>query len=513
MKHAVDGKEVVFPPSQQLVSVTDTRGIITYANEAFCTIAGYTAEELVGANHNIVRHGDMPAPAFADLWSKLHKGESWRGIVKNRCKNGDFYWVDAYVTPLYENDKIVAYQSVRCSPKREDIASATALYQRLNQNKAPVAFSLTNTMRSVIALVLVAATIIMPTLIAETMMLMLVQAGMIGGIFALFFHQLVTIPNYIDREAALHDSASRLVFCGTGPTAILDYRHMLNAAKIRTVLGRSRDYSNVLLGMSQELEASSESMLSGLVEENTQLDQLTSAIEQMSSTINEIGQNTVDARDGVEGVHRECKGSITVLTDSKDRVESLANEVEQASLATNDLMSDVGQITTLMSEIQGIADQTNLLALNAAIEAARAGEMGRGFAVVADEVRTLAGRTQTATQTIQNSVVTFEDTLAQWGATMLKNQETAQLCAVDSANVTEAMHNILTMLDNITGLTEQVATATEQQSAVANEINTNVDLVDGISHQNKDIASSVEQASHRVRESCADINGLSDTFR
>jgi aerotaxis receptor len=100
-QHVVD-QEVQYDAGQELVSTTDTRGVITYANPAFCLVAGYTEDELVGKNHNLVRHPDMPSAAFADLWVHLKQGQSWRGMVKNRCKDGRYYWVDAFVTPIYQ---------------------------------------------------------------------------------------------------------------------------------------------------------------------------------------------------------------------------------------------------------------------------------------------------------------------------------------------------------------------------------------------------------------------------
>jgi len=506
-------KEITFPAKQQLVSVTDTRGVIVYANEDFCQVAGFTFEELVGQNHNIVRHKDMPSGAFEDLWRKLNMGESWRGIVKNRCQNGDYYWVDAYVTPVSENGKITGFQSVRSKPSAQDVASASQLYQRLNENKSAPGIRLSALARNAIAFVMTVAIVLAPTFIENSASLMTTQCLMIVTIFYILYHQLVTIPNYISAQAIKYDSVSRVVFCGSGPTALLEYSEMLYQAKVKTILGRSRDYSSVLLGMSQALENSSSSMLKGLEDENAQLEHVSTAIVEMSSTIQNIGESMVETRDGVDNIHGECKSAIHVLDGSKSRIEMLANEVEQASLATNGLIADVGQITTLMSEIQGIADQTNLLALNAAIEAARAGEMGRGFAVVADEVRTLAARTQQATGTIQSSVVTFEETLARWGTTMLKNQETAKLCAVDSSDVSQAMNGVLVRLDQMAGLTEQVASATEEQSVVANEINSNIHLVNEIAIDNKGLANGVEQASHDVRDRCADINGLSEMFK
>jgi aerotaxis receptor len=102
----VVNEEVKFSDSVELVSTTDTRGIITYANSAFCQVAGYEADELLGKNHNIVRHPDMPKAAYKDLWTHLEKGESWHGIVKNLCKDGRYYWVDAFITPIYEGKKL-----------------------------------------------------------------------------------------------------------------------------------------------------------------------------------------------------------------------------------------------------------------------------------------------------------------------------------------------------------------------------------------------------------------------
>lgn len=92
-------QEIRLTAQDELISTTDTRGIITYANDRFIEICGYSAQELIGSPHNIVRHADMPSAAFKELWEKLKSGQSWRGIVKNRSKNGDFYWVDAFVSP------------------------------------------------------------------------------------------------------------------------------------------------------------------------------------------------------------------------------------------------------------------------------------------------------------------------------------------------------------------------------------------------------------------------------
>jgi PAS domain S-box-containing protein len=130
----VSQKEVQFPNGTVLVTRTDTKGVITYANDAFSHISGYSHDELIGKSHNIVRHPDMPPQAFKWLWDTLKEERPWRGMVKNRCKNGDHYWVRATVAPVIENGKIVGYVSVRKSPTRQQVAEAEAMYRELNKS-------------------------------------------------------------------------------------------------------------------------------------------------------------------------------------------------------------------------------------------------------------------------------------------------------------------------------------------------------------------------------------------
>ena len=123
-----------------IVTKTDLKGVITYANDAFVEISGFSREELIGQSQNIVRHPDMPKAAFADLWQTIKAGRSWRGMVKNRCKNGDHYWVDAFIVPVRKNGNTVGYMSVRTPPSREQIDAADKLYSAIGvDGKLPVA--------------------------------------------------------------------------------------------------------------------------------------------------------------------------------------------------------------------------------------------------------------------------------------------------------------------------------------------------------------------------------------
>ncbi len=131
----VTTNEVKLQEGEELVTKTDLKGTVTYVNPAFIDISGFSEEELVGKNHNVVRHPDMPAAAFKDLWDTLKLGRPWTKLVKNRCKNGDYYWVKANVTPVLQSGQIVEYMSVRTKPSEAEIAESEALYNKLGRDE------------------------------------------------------------------------------------------------------------------------------------------------------------------------------------------------------------------------------------------------------------------------------------------------------------------------------------------------------------------------------------------
>ncbi|MGR9014990.1 MAG: PAS domain-containing protein, partial [Gammaproteobacteria bacterium] len=134
----VTNQEIHMRKGGLLISRTDLKGIITYVNDEFAALSGFSRDELIGAEHNIVRHPDMPAAAFEDMWLNLKAMRPWNGIVKNRTKSGDYYWVDANAMPIFKNGKVHEYLSVRRVPSREKIEQAEQLYQQLNAGKATI---------------------------------------------------------------------------------------------------------------------------------------------------------------------------------------------------------------------------------------------------------------------------------------------------------------------------------------------------------------------------------------
>lgn len=505
--------EVKFSDTEQLVSITDLDGVITYANPEFCAVAGYSLEELVGQHHNIVRHPNMPKAAFTDLWKKLKQGDSWRGMVKNRCKNGAFYWVDAYVTPLYENEKITGYQSVRTCPSENQKVKAQKLYDQLNKGKSEYDINANVSLKRILAIIIILSACLVNWIYVDPLVSIITLLVSFIFVFILFWEELVVFPDTATKVKFLFDSPSRIIYLGKGLTNILNYPVELYKARISTILGRSRDSGGVLVELACELEKLSSEMLAGINEENTHLAQFSAAITQMRATIAEVSNNTTQTYDGVLKIKSECKENIDVIEMSKNRILHLASDVENAATNAIGLVTDVDKISTIMSEIQGIADQTNLLALNAAIEAARAGEQGRGFAVVADEVRALAKRTQDATVQIDSSVKGLQISLKEWSQVMLASKSNADQCSEDTLKIKLAMESIMSSVDNVSDMTAQIATATEEQSVVSSEINQSIIKIDEISNNNALLAKKVNESGVGVSENAAIIDALSATFK
>jgi len=505
--------ERTFLESEQLVSITDLDGRITYANNEFCEVAGYTLDELIDQHHNIVRHPNMPKEAFGDLWEKLKRGDSWRGMVKNRCKNGDFYWVDAYVTPLYENDKIKGYQSVRTCPSDEQKRKAQNLYDKLNNKSASLDFNGHIGLKRMIMSIVVGLALLSNWLYIDSFLPNIILLLCIGIIFVVFSEELIFFPSAVKETKESYDSPSRIIYSGKGLINTIVYPIELYKARIRTILGRSRDSGATLVKVATELEELSSEMLEGIQEENSHLAQFSTAITEMSATIDEVSTNTTLTHDKVVSIQDECRENIEIIELSQGKINGLAHDVEGAATNAIDLVKDVDKISTIMSEIQGIADQTNLLALNAAIEAARAGEQGRGFAVVADEVRTLASRTQGAAVQIQSSVHELQTTLKQWSQVMLSSKVNAEECSEDTIKIKQAMNNIIINVNHVSDMTAQIATAAEEQSVVANEINKSVITIDNISTSNAELAQKVNSNGIEVNRSAEIIGNLSTTFK
>ncbi|MFA7681205.1 MAG: PAS domain-containing protein, partial [Pigmentiphaga sp.] len=250
MKHngPVTTQERDFPVTQRLITTTDTNGTITYCNDAFVSISGFERDQLLGAPHNIVRHPDMPEAVFGHMWSHLKTGKAWMGIIKNRCQNGDFYWVNAYVTPITENGRVTGYESVRVKPDAEQVRRATALYARMRSGAwKSTDRSGSRLLKSLaipaLASVLVAAAyfLISPGVAA---------ACAVAAFFAsqayhnrLSEHLLLRLQNTV-HGAFDSELIARTYTDLTGKPAQIQMALISERARIRTVLSRLADYAD-----------------------------------------------------------------------------------------------------------------------------------------------------------------------------------------------------------------------------------------------------------------------------
>ncbi|MES2251574.1 MAG: methyl-accepting chemotaxis protein [Pseudomonadota bacterium] len=502
---------------EALVSRTDLKGRITYVNPAFVAASGFTAGELLGKAHNIVRHPDVPPEAFADLWRTLDQGLPWTGLIKNRRKNGDFYWVLANVTPIRHQGRVEGYMSVRSRPAREDVMAADALYRRMREGEAkglellqgevvrsgwahPLArLRRIPVRRRVFGVTLAAAALsaglgamgwmeasrLAAASGAHSWLPTAVAAGSLGAALAwlglgAFLGRTVFRPLdeaiEVARTIAGGDLVRFTVRPGDEIAGLLRALNQMSANLFAIVADVGANVAGVMSASSQ-IASGNEDLSSRTEQQASSLEQTAASMEELTSTVKQNADNALQANQlAVSASEVAVKGGAVV-----SQVVDTMGSINASSK----------KIVDIIGVIDGIAFQTNILALNAAVEAARAGEQGKGFAVVASEVRSLAQRSAAAAKEIKTLI-----------------GDSVEKVEAGSKQVAEAgrtMQEIVGSVKRVTDIMGEITTASQEQTSGIEQINQAIAQMDQVTQQN---AALVEEASATAQSLQEQAEGL-----
>ena len=483
----VSSQEYPFPPGHTLVSTTDTKGRILYCNPMFIEVSGYSREELLGQPHNIVRHPDMPEEAYRDMWQTIAAGRPWSAPVKNRRKNGDYYWVMANATPLMEEGRAVGYMSVRTEATRAQIQAAEQLYAAMRAEKAAgrrihtlangrtVMHSLKGRLGAMLRLGLSAKLLLAsfanigmgyllghflgPGLGLALLALVILCAWRLNvGMVARPLAALITASNRL----AAGDLTQTVTRSRSDELGELQQALGQLGVNLRSIVRDAREQSQAMVHGTREIALGNQDLSQRTETQAGNLQQTASAMEQITGTVQQTAESAQQAS--------RLSAQTQLITE---RSHQAVNEVGGTMSAIQKASQRIGEITQV---IDAIAFQTNILALNAAVEAARAGEHGRGFAVVATEVRALAQRSAQSAKEIKQLI----DDAAR---TVRAGHETTEVAR-------QTMAEMLASVRQVGALIDDISHATGEQLSGISMVNGAVAQLDGITQQN---AAMVEQ--------------------
>ncbi|MBK9131982.1 MAG: PAS domain-containing protein [Gammaproteobacteria bacterium] len=504
----VSNVERHFGDHERIVSKTDTKGRITYVNRTFEDISGFSKEELIGKAHNIVRHPDMPPEAFEDLWNTLKAGKPWRGLVKNRCKNGDHYWVEANVNPIVENGEIAGYVSMRSRPTREQVEWAENTYRlvregRANHLRIKEGHVVHRGLRGWLGKLATPSVkarlnigIALLTFTAIGLSFMGVPTGVMVGVnialliaMELYMTRLIVRPL---REAVRVANAITAGDLNVEVTAgrkdeFGDLLYALNIMKgtlqgiVADVVCKATGFNHTASGIA----AGNDSLSQRTEQQASSLEETASSMEELTSTVKQNADNAAQASRQAEETRRSAEKGGEVVAKAVDAMSG----INQASK----------KIADIIGVIDEIAFQTNLLALNAAVEAARAGEQGRGFAVVAGEVRNLAQRSATSAKEIKDLI----------NDSVLKVEAGTELVNASGRTLTEIVDGVAKM----TAIVAEIAAASREQSAGIEQVNQAVMQMDDLTQQNATLVEEAAQTSRTLELESKGLIQMMDFFQ
>jgi len=446
-----------------------------------------------GHDSNVVRlfRGDSPV----DVGVNLSDRRDPNGVYTNRelvavAKNNT-YFVN-YSSPLPSNDKVLVPKlGYSYYLPKWDMALGTAV------NLDNIELALAGVRQEIDARVNSILTSIMA--IAAVMLVALGIAGVL--ISNSIVRPIQVIRSQLDDIAAGDgDLTHRLPESGSDELRQLAGSFNRFVGKIHSMVSQVAEMTGQLTGMVGEVAAQAQRSEKAMESQRHETDQVATAINEMSAAAQEVAHSAQNAAEAAQQTDREGLQAKAVVDASIRQIHALVEEIRSSGSSLDALQHDVHAIVGVLDVIRSIAEQTNLLALNAAIEAARAGEAGRGFAVVADEVRALASRTQQSTQEIQGMIDRLQAGTGQAVAAMGRSSEAGNASSTQANQAGVSLDAIAQLIATINGMNAQIASAAEEQTAVAEEINRSV-------HQ---IASAVENVAEETQQGARTARNLAD---
>jgi len=344
--------------------------------------------------------------------------------------------------------------------------------------------------------------------------------GILAGIIIAFFMARMITHPINDAVHAMEDLAEgegdltrRLDDKGKSEIALMAKGFNSFAGKVQDLVSQVatgvENLSNVVSDVSNIVDQTQV----GSQQTRQQTEQVATAITEMTATVQEVASNANLAADSAQQADDNAQSGQQVVSETVSSINSLAAEIETGANVINKLSQDAQSIGSVLDVIKGIAEQTNLLALNAAIEAARAGEQGRGFAVVADEVRTLASRTQESTTEIESMIDSLQVQASAAVQAITQGQEKAKDSVKNASNAGTALNEITNSVATITSMNIQIATASEEQSAVAEEINQNVVNISHVADENAQASNQLSSSSDDLAQLASELQQLVSQFK
>ncbi len=501
-----------------IVTKTDLKGVITYANDAFVDMSGFDREELIGSSQNIVRHPDMPPGVFADMWRTLKSGATWKGMVKNRCKNGDHYWVNAFIVPVKQNGQTVGYMSVRSPASRQDIAQAEAFYQKLGKDGVIPAKR-----RSVMSVfsqrILAMLVYTLLTALAAWLEPAAAKVACVAASAALTLYMGQRAWRGRSRQQQL-TQALELIAEGklTTPLATdrLDEVGRIEAGlatmqvHIKVMIDDLSAAASLMHANSQGLHRLMSQLMERFAQQSHEVAGVSGAVQEMSVSVSQVAEHAGSAAAAASQATGVAHTGAQHMSQSREETQVAARSVSQAQATIQDLYDSVIKISTVTDTIREIADQTNLLALNAAIEAARAGETGRGFAVVADEVRRLAERTGQSTAEINQIVASIRTVTDSAVGAMHQVSDSSAQSERHLADTAASLNDILQASQSVEQMMRSIADTNVQQSSTAHDL---AERTVGISTRIESSTQEIGQAGRLIAELAGKAEDLQAMIR